>query len=547
MLSRWRIRSKLYLTLLFLILAVGTLSFSSFRGVYAYRGLAKGISLSAVELDLPYKLARRVSDLRATVSSLVLTNRFHDSPTQPDFDNVDRAICWPKFDMELGKVASTIKEYCEALDRNAGEDHSTLSDTYREERAKVLEIRKSLAAIQRIRENEKWIFDESSIEDMNEELILLHNLAADLPTYLQAKMKSFAMNVRLKYRTWIGLTWATTLSAIPLLFLTGLCLYTWIFCPLRTILRGSREIAAGNFERRIELKSVDEMGEVADAMNQMTSRFEEIRDDLDKKVQQRTKEVVRSEQLASVGFLAAGVAHEINNPLASIALCAESLEDRLHDIIQEDDELPDDEHNHEVDVLRNYLRMIQDEAFRCKQITQRLLDFSRLGDGEKQSTDLTSLVQDVIEMVRHVGLDSEKEIRLHTGTTVYAAVNSQEIKQVVLNLLTNAMDSLDAGGWVDVHLHRVGQFAELVVKDNGCGMTDDVKQHLFEPFFTRRREGQGTGLGMSITYRIIHDHGGTIEAESAGPTLGSTVIVRMPIEPQSAVKETNHRYEEQAA
>ena len=187
--------------------------------------------------------------------------------------------------MELGKVESTIKEYCEALDRNAGEDHSTLSDTYREERATVLEIRKSLAAIQRIRENEKWIFDESSIEDMNDELILLHNLAADLPTYLQAKMKSFAMNVRLKYRTWIGLTWATTLSAIPLLFLTGLCLYTWIFCPLRTILRGSREIAAGNFERRIELKSVDEMGEVADAMNQMTSRFEEIRDDLDKKVQ----------------------------------------------------------------------------------------------------------------------------------------------------------------------------------------------------------------------------------------------------------------------
>ena len=109
------------------------------------------------------------------------------------------------------------------------------------------------------------------------------------------------------------------------------------------------------------------------------------------------------------------------------------------------------------------------------------------------------------------------------------------------------MDSLDAGGRVDVHLHRVGQFAELVVKDNGCGMTDDVKQHLFEPFFTRRRDGQGTGLGMSITYRIIHDHGGTIEAESAGPTLGSTVIVRMPIEPQSAVKETNHRYEEQAA
>ena len=93
-----------------------------------------------------------------------------------------------------------------------------------------------------------------------------------------------------------------------------------------------------------------------------------------------------------------------------------------------------------------------------------------------------------------------------------ASVNAQEIKQVVLNLITNALDSLDPGGTVVVQLRETGGGAELVVRDNGCGMTEEVLQHLFEPFFTRRRGGQGIGLGLSITYRIVQDHGGEIAA-----------------------------------
>ena len=96
-------------------------------------------------------------------------------------------------------------------------------------------------------------------------------------------------------------------------------------------------------------------------------------------------------------------------------------------------------------------------------------------------------------------------------------MNAQEIKQVVLNLITNALDSLDAGGTVWVSLARSGPWAELIVRDNGCGMTDEVLRHLFEPFFTRRRDGSGTGLGLSITYRIVTDHGGAIEPESCRP------------------------------
>src|SRR4029079_19041316 len=137
------------------------------------------------------------------------------------------------------------------------------------------------------------------------------------------------------------------------------------------------------------------------------------------------------------------------------------------------------------------------EAFRCKGITEKLLDFSRLGDVEKQDTNLGELVQGVIEMVRHLGTYRQKKIEFDCREYVVAPVNAQEMKQVVLNLITNALDSLDPGGTVWVELRRLGNQAELLVKDNGCGMSPDVLKHLFEPFYTRRRDGKGTGLGLS--------------------------------------------------
>jgi len=273
------------------------------------------------------------------------------------------------------------------------------------------------------------------------------------------------------------------------------------------------------------------MAELASALNDMTARFQEIRNGLDAQVKQRTREVVRSEQLASVGFLAAGVAHEINNPLASIAWCAESLDSRLQEALQGHAENTQSLAVGDVEILQKYLRRIQDEAFRCKGITEKLLDFSRLGDVEKHDTDLGELVQGVIEMVRHLGTYRQKKIEFDCREYVLVPVNAQEIKQVVLNLITNALDSLEPGGTVWISLAKSGSWAELIVRDDGCGMTDEGLRHLFEPFFTRRRDGSGTGLGLSITYRIVTDHGGAIEPHSAGKGRGATMRVLLPLQP----------------
>ena len=122
-----------------------------------------------------------------------------------------------------------------------------------------------------------------------------------------------------------------------------------------------------------------------------------------------------------------------------------------------------------------------------------------------------------------------------------ADVNAQEVKQVVLNLVTNGLDSIDGGGFIHIEVRHQGPFAQLVVRDDGCGMTDEVREHLFEPFFTRRRDGQGTGLGLSISYAIVQEHGGEITVSSDGVGCGSEFVVTIPVVAAQQGKDSDDR------
>ena len=164
-------------------------------------------------------------------------------------------------------------------------------------------------------------------------------------------------------------------------------------------------------------------------------------------MQERTKQVVRNEQLASVGFLAAGVAHEINNPLASIAMCAESLEGRIREALDAAAATPAS--GDQLAVIANYLRMIQSEAFRCKEITEKLLDFSRIGPGQAAGHRTGRAGPGRDRHDRPPGQVSAEADRVRSAASRSSPpVNAQEIKQVVLNLLTNALDSVDDDGTV---------------------------------------------------------------------------------------------------
>jgi signal transduction histidine kinase len=530
LLSNWPIRVKLFVGLGLLVLVVAILSSSGLYATYAYRNLVKSLSWRVVELPVAAELSQRVGDLRSTLSELHGLRRLRELQTSSfpgtERDEVARRV-WmvrEQFHAELDLLEDTLSDYRTELDHEVRADLQIADN--RRERETVRKIEAALSRIHQANRHEDWMLDDVRVGQLDTELENLQTLAAELPSYLHRKLGGFRDEVRGRYRTLIVGTWVTTISAALLFALFMRLSWQWILHPLRILIRGSRRVAAGQFDYRIRLDTQDEMCELAEALNDMTARFQDIRDDLDRQVQERTKQAVRSEQLASVGFLAAGVAHEINNPLASIAMCAESLESRIREILHEPLSGEDDQQHA---VISNYLRMIQNEAFRCKGITERLLDFSRIGQAKRLNTQIGLLVRGVVDMVRHLGKYQQKQIEFAQTEQVMAPVNAQEIKQVVLNLLTNALDSLDNGGTVRIELRARRGMAELTFSDNGCGMEPDVLDHVFEPFFTRRRVGQGTGLGLSITYRIVADHGGEIRAESAGPGQGATFRVRLPL------------------
>lgn len=533
MLAPWPIRKKLFVCLGLLLVMVGLLSWGGIYGLYAYRDLVRSLSRRVPELPKANLLSQSVSELRIALSddAPLLADMARSSPSlRYGVDDARERLAREEFQIMLEAVKHNLEQYRLQLSDNPDRG-SQISDS-RQEWETVSKIEATLRRIEVAHRDQDWLLDSLKRGHLTRELEALQHLAAELPNHLYRNINEFTSETKGQYRRLLTLSWATSILAGAMLALFVHLFYRWIFRPLRILINGSRKVAGGQFRYRIKLQTHDEMSELAAAMNDMTARFEAIRDDLDRQVHERTKQVVRSEQLASVGFLAAGVAHEINNPLASIAMCAESLEGRIGDALPADDP--------QQQVVRDYLRMIQNEAFRCKEITEKLLDFSRVGEVKRQPVELGDLARGVIDMLGHLGKYQGKTIEFTPHSPAVVSANPQEMKQVILNLLTNALDSLNGDGTVTVAVSTRGREAELVVADNGCGMTSEVREHLFEPFFTRRRGGQGTGLGLSITYRIVADHDGTIEVHSDGPERGSRFCVRLPLASAGAA-ETHHR------
>ena len=359
----------------------------------------------------------------------------------------------------------------------------------------------------------------------------LNHEAIQLPERLYHDSYKVLIHSRGQFQSSRIIVWTSALAVLAMLCGLARLVHRWVLYPVRLLQRGVRRVARGSFDYHINLTTGDEMQALAEAFNDMTARSSATYADLERQVQDRSRQLVRSERLAGVGFLAAGVAHEINNPLASIAFCSEALENRLTPLLAASD-------SPEAKVVADYLRMIQDEAFRCKRITEKLLDFSRCGEIQRRATGLATLVEEVVEMIQHIGKYRGKTIRFQPREVVIARVDAQEIKQVILNLVVNALDCMETGGLLLIQVRRTGSSAEIVFADDGKGMSADVLENIFEPFFTTKGVGKGTGLGLSISHRIISRHEGEIVAESPGEGFGSTFTIRLPAESSDFDSET---------
>ncbi len=528
----WSINTKTRLGLAILLFLVFALTGIGLYSLSLFRDVVRDIAWRTRVLPVSAELNGSVGEMRTIIGELRGIRRLSKlsfAPlTQSDFGLQSKFLQrLDEFKSAYGKYDAALRErkYMREIDSSFQQEFDTFQD-----------IKPLLIPIESMVDHPNWWSDDASIGEMESRLGELRALVEKLPGYLHSGLTNYSNDIRRHYNWLAGIMVGTTAISLLLFGLLLWLSYRWIFKPLRILIDGSRMIAAGTFQHRISLQTHDEMAELADAMNRMTARFEEIRNDLDRQVRIRTQEVVRSEQLASVGFLAAGVAHEINNPLASIAMSAESLQGRLRPILEKCAEnqsigKPSEPGGETFDttVVFRYLTMIQDEAFRCKGITEKLLDLSRTGNKRRERTDLAALIGDLVEMLSQHGSYKEKHLLVDVSRPLVVSINPQEIKQVVLNLMINALDFVPVDGTVRITLEAVDDRAAIEVSDNGIGMSESVLANVFKPFFTRRPQGQGTGLGLSISHRIIYDHGGVLEAHSDGPGRGSTFRIELPM------------------
>ncbi|HEV8589070.1 MAG TPA: ATP-binding protein [Pyrinomonadaceae bacterium] len=230
--------------------------------------------------------------------------------------------------------------------------------------------------------------------------------------------------------------------------------------------------------------------------------------------------VARAEKLAAVGRLAAGVVHEINNPLATIAACAESLEKRIAEgAFAESSDVRD---------LKEYLGLIRDEAFRCKQITNGLLDFSRLRVGNRVPLNLADTIKMTARLVTHQQRGDNIQIEIETVNDLPTVLGDEgQLQQAVVALATNAIDAMPDGGTLTLRTAVSGPNVIVQIKDTGVGISPENLTKIFDPFFTTKDVGRGTGLGLAVCYGIVSEHGGRLDVRSA-VGVGTTFTISLP-------------------
>jgi two-component system NtrC family sensor kinase len=319
-----------------------------------------------------------------------------------------------------------------------------------------------------------------------------------------------------------------TLAAMGLISIVAMIVVDQISRPIGAMADAARKIAEGDYSQKVEVSSDDEIGFLAGNFNNMVSQLaranqqlRELAETLERKVEQRTTELramqahlIQSEKLAGVGKLAAGVAHEINNPLTCVLTNSSLL---LKD-------LPPDHPS------REDLQTIVDETLRCRKIVKGLLDFARQTKPQKKSLDLNRVAEDVLSLVKNQASFRNINIRTELDPLIPAVLaDADQIRQVVFNIILNAADAMPQGGTLRIRscFESESKRVMLKISDTGPGIPVEIQDKLFEPFFTTKKTG--TGLGLAIAYGIMERHKGELKVESS-PGHGTTVSVILSTE-----------------
>ena len=321
------------------------------------------------------------------------------------------------------------------------------------------------------------------------------------------------------------------------LALVGLSvLVTWrvVIAPVRRLTDVTRQVAGGDLTARAPVTSRHEIGELTATWNATVAQLADARENLDElvqtledRVEAKTAELsaahgqmLQVEKMASLGKLAAVVAHEVNNPLAGIATYARLLRKR---------------HSRETgdvdDETSQILQLMESEAGRCGEIVRNLLLFSRTPGRHFAEADLSVLLKRCVLLFHHQADLQEVTVELAIAKDLPTiACDASQVQQLVLALSMNAIEAMPDGGALRIAVRPAGDQVTITVEDTGAGIDDAELPHVFEPFYTTKPEGKGVGLGLAVVYGIARRHGGSVSVSSQ-PGKGTRFVVRLPVKP----------------
>ena len=300
--------------------------------------------------------------------------------------------------------------------------------------------------------------------------------------------------------------------------ISGVAVSRKFTAPLESLSAAVRKVAKGDFAVNVDIESRDEIGQLSTSFNEMADELMER----ERSLKSAQLALVQSEKMAAVGTLSAGLAHEVKNPLSAVLGYAQLSKRKLG----------------QPDVIKKHLDTIESETRRCNEIISNLMQFSRQEKGEFTDVTVNEVVEKSVGIVDHqLGLQNV-HVNMELAPDIPEIIgNPNQLQQVLMNLAINAQQAMEPdGGNVDIVTYCDDDKVYISVSDTGPGISEEVAEKVFEPFFTTKAAGEGTGLGLSVTYGIIRDHKGDIRVERADSG-GARFIIELPLhiarEPES--------------